>query len=505
MVNQRKLKVLIHTDWSLSKTGFGKSARNLLTYLYKTGKYELVHYCCNIAQSNPDTQKTPWKSIGCLPDNNEIQHYLSQFPTSEEREYRMRQMCYGDYSIDRVIRAEKPDVYIGTQDIWGVEYSIGKPWFSKINSVIWTTLDSLPLLPSAVQHAPKIPNYWIWSSFATKELHRLGHTHVKTVHGPLEDKWFYRLSDEQRKTLRARHNIPEDTFVIGFVFRNQLRKSVPNLLEGYKIWKTNNPGRKSALLFHTHFSEGWNIHKLAEEYGVDKSEILTTYACRNCKGYEVKPFVGQDQDCNICRCAKAQITTNVGFGVDETQLNEVYNLMDVYCHPFTSGGQEIPIQEAKLTELVTLVTNYSCGEELCEEGSGSIPLSWSEYREHGTEFRKASTDPHDIARKIEVVYQLPLEERQRLGAVARKYILDSFSVKAVGAQIEAMLDSFRPTEYNFEDAPDVKSPHANTADIEEIDDDSKFIIECYKRILNMTVDEKDSGAAYWLNILKNTP
>ena len=41
-------------------------------------------------------------------------------------------------------------------------------------------------------------------------------------------------------------------------------------------------------------------------------------------------------------------------GVSEKELNEVYNLMDVYCHPFTSGGQEIPIQEAKLTELITL-------------------------------------------------------------------------------------------------------------------------------------------------------
>ena len=29
----------------------------------------------------------------------------------------------------------------------------------------------------------------------------------------------------------------ENSFVIGFVFRNQLRKSVPNLLEGFSIFK----------------------------------------------------------------------------------------------------------------------------------------------------------------------------------------------------------------------------------------------------------------------------
>ena len=39
--------------------------------------------------------------------------------------------------------------------------------------------------------------------------------------------------------------------------------------------------------------------------------------------------------------------------------------MDVYCHPFTSGGQELPIQEAKAAGLITLVTEYSCGTDSC--------------------------------------------------------------------------------------------------------------------------------------------
>ena len=172
------------------------------------------------------------------------------------------------------------------------------------------------------------------------------------------------------------------------MFRNQLRKSVPNLLEGYAKWKEQEkPKKKTYLLFHTHWKEGWNIHKLAEEYGIDKSEILTTYVCKKCGDYQVKAYDGEDKDCPSCLSEKTQVTTSVGAGVREDQLNEVYNLMDYYCHPFTSGGQEIPIQEAKLTGLITGVTNYSCGEESCEEGSGSLPLSWSEYREHQTEFK----------------------------------------------------------------------------------------------------------------------
>ena len=34
--------------------------------------------------------------------------------------------------------------------------------------------------------------YWVWSNFATKELHKLGHEHVKTVHGPVDCNKFKR-------------------------------------------------------------------------------------------------------------------------------------------------------------------------------------------------------------------------------------------------------------------------------------------------------------------------
>ncbi len=49
------------------------------------------------------------------------------------------------------------------------------------------------------EDAPKIENYWIWSSFATKALNEMGHKHVKTMHGCIDTSNFYRLSDEKRR------------------------------------------------------------------------------------------------------------------------------------------------------------------------------------------------------------------------------------------------------------------------------------------------------------------
>ena len=209
-----------------------------------------------------------------------------------------------------------------------------------------------------------------------------------------------------------------DEFIGGFVFRNPLRKSVPNLLEGFKIFKKDCP--KAKLLLHTHWAEGWDIPRLIEEKGIDNNDILTTYFCSECKNYDIRPFVGQKQNCKYCGAKETVNTTNIRQGVDEEQLNQIYNLMDVYCHPFTSGGMEIPIFEAKLTELITLVTSYSCGEDSCTSESGSFPLDWSEYREPGTQFIKASTYPSSIAKQLKKVWKMESNKRLQLGEKARQ-------------------------------------------------------------------------------------
>jgi glycosyltransferase involved in cell wall biosynthesis len=493
---ERKKKVLIQTDFSLAKTGFGRNAKTLLKYLYSTNKYDLVHYSCGMTYDHPEFKKTPWKTVGSLPNTQQELDQLNRDPNLA------RMASYGAHLLDKIIGDEKPDVYIAVQDIWGVDFAIEKSWFNKITSVIWTTLDSLPILQSAVTSAPKIKNYWIWSNFATKALHKLGYSHVKTMHGSLEDKEFYRLSDFDRNQLRKKHNIPQDAFIIGFVFRNQLRKSVPNLLQGYALWKKNNPEIKNTyLLLHTHWGEGWNIHKLASEFGVDHNEILTTHVCKNCGEYQIKRFSGLDTDCKFCGTQKSQTTTNVSVGVTEQQLNEVYNFMDVYCHPFTSGGQEIPIQEAKLTELITLVTNYSCGEEMCEPEANSLALEWNEYREHGTEFIKASTYPESIAKQLNIVYKMPEHKRLEMGKKSREWTIKNFGIQNVGKSIEEFIDEqpFADWTKILENSEDKKDPYCQ---IPNIADDGDWILFMYHNILKMkSVDKNDSGYLYWMNEL----
>ena len=496
MSSGKKKRVLFHSDSALAKTGFGRNSKEILSYLYKTGKYEIFHYCCGTSESDANLSKTPWKSLGTMPNDRSELARLNQDPEQG------RDVSYGGYFINEAIKKSKPDVYIGAQDIWGLESSVKREWFDKITSAIWTTLDSLPLYPNALKVAKKIKNFWVWSSFAEKEFDRLGIKGVKTVHGALNPENFCRLPDEARTTLRKRFNIEEDAFIIGFVFRNQLRKSVPNLIEGYAKWKeTYKPDKKTYLLFHTHWAEGWNIHRLCEEYKVPKDEVITTHICSKCKNYFVKPFKKQGDDCDICKSEKSQMTCSVSLGIEEKELNEIYNLMDVYCHPFTSGGQEIPIQEAKFTELITLVTDYSCGEESCEEGSGSIPLAWSEYREHGTQFRKASTCPIDISERIEQVYKMPDTEKQKIGKISREWAIKNFSIQTTGRILEEFIDNAPYTDFDFDSL--TWKPRDPEAKIPNIASDSEWLIYMYKNILNMEVCDQNDGHKYWMNQIEN--
>ena len=475
-------KILFHSNFSRAFTGFGKNAKNILRYLYNTGKYEIIEAANGMPFKSEQTERQPWKAYGTLPSQQKINELKTKDPNIE------RSLGYGAGMIDELIKLEKPDIYIGVEDIWAFNGYWDKPWWNKLNSIVWTTLDSLPILPDAVNAAPKIKNYYVWATFAENAMKSLGYNHVKTLRGCLDISTFYKIEEEKRNKLRNFFGL-ENSFLIGFVFRNQLRKSVPNLLDGFNIFRNQYPSANAKLLLHTHWSEGWDIPRLLREKNIPNELIYTTYFCGACNNYEIKPFSRQQIPCKFCGTQNSQVTTNTGAGVSEDQLNEIYNIMDVYCHPFTSGGQEIPIQEAKLTELITLVTNYSCGEDSCTHESGGIPLDWVEYREPGTQFIKASTLAKSIAEKLTEVYFLHPDKKTKIGKQARQWVIDNFSVEAIGKKLEEIFDSL-PEIQNKENLFEEDLPNPNYLPNQNLSNED-FVIDIFENMLKEKIDKNN--------------
>lgn len=491
----KKKKIVFHSNYHKLFTGFGKNAKNILSYLYKTGKYELIEVANGKNYADPELDKLPWKCKGSLPRPDQ---FIS--PEEQNKPDFQKKAAYGFFGIDKIIEEEKPDMYIGAEDVWAFDEFTNKKWWNKINCMVWTTLDSLPILPNAVKAAPKIKHYFTWASFASKALNDKGFPHVKTLNGSLDTTNFFRLNDNDRLKLRQKNSIGEKDFIIGFVFRNQLRKSAPNLLDGFKKFITRNPECNAKLLLHTHWSEGWNLTELIKEKNINPDQVLTTYYCKECKQYEIKKFTGQGIDCKLCNSKNSQATTNITHGVSEKQLNEIYNLMDVYCHPFTSGGMEIPVFEAKLTELMTLVTNYSCGEDSCTSESGGFPLEWNEYREPGTQFIKATTSSASICKQLTKVWTMDKKKAREKGKRAREFVVKNYSIEAIGKKVEEIIDSTEPTDWDFSFEEEPRDPNYMSPPIQ---DNKEWIEDAYKNILKMEVPSDYQGTKDWLDKLRS--
>lgn len=478
----KRHKIVFQTNYSRLSTGLSKNLRSILKYLYKTGKYDIVEFAAGYKWSDPKLQRLPWKAYGTLPDSKQELDKLSVDSQT------IKSAGYGTYSIDKLIKLEKPTIWMGIEDFWAFSHYWDKYWWDKINTVLHTTIDALPILPQAVEFADKIPNFYVWSEFAEREFHKHGKTHVKTLHGVFDHYNFTPASKEEKDQLRKAHGIPDDAFIIIDVFRNQSRKQVYSLLEGYSIWKKNNKNIKSYLLLVTNVNEGWNIPRLAKEFGVDEKEILFPYVCSSCGEFEISSLKKKNSDCKFCGAKRTVNTISVRKGISENQLRDCYCLSDIMVHAFKNGGQEIPIQEAKLCELPTALTNYSCGVDMCVPEAHSYPLEYFVTREYDTEFINAQTDPVSIARAITHFYDMGEAERNRIGSLARKWIEENYSVEKVGKQLEAIFDAMEIKDWDYDFSQDKKN---DKYPMPQIEDDTEFVLDLFKNI-SKTSQTKDS-------------
>jgi glycosyltransferase involved in cell wall biosynthesis len=491
-MSNRKKRVLYLSDYAGAFTGFGKNTKLLLKYLYKTGKYEILNAAQGMPKHGAHEARFPWKTVGVLPDDPNKIAQINQNPDMG------RMASYGDMEIELIVKEFKPDVIFSVNDTWGSQFVINKNFFKHIPTVCWNTFDSLPLLPDTVDKAKQIKEYWTWSDFARKEFHKLGHYNVKNQYPLVNTDNFYKLPDEKISDIKNKFNIPQDSFIIGFVFRNQLRKLINTQIEAYAQFKRVNPEIKNTFLYtHTHYGEGWDIHRLCQQYGVDIREVLCTYICKETKDYFISPFIGQDVENPITK-KKTLVTTNVALGVSDEQLNEIYNIFSLYSHPATSGACELPCVEAALTEKIVTTCAYSFGEDIIEKNEGSIPMKFAFYTEHGTQFLKSQPSASSLSQIFKKVYDMSAEKRKKMELASRKWAMDNYSIEVNGNKIEQFIDSVDLiTDESIFEFKDEEKKFNPDAIIQDNDNAKEWIKSLYLNILDRIVEDNDEGLTYW--------
>ena len=85
-------------------------------------------------------------------------------------------------------------------------------------------------------------------------------------------------------------------------------------------------------------------------------------------------------------------------------------------------------------------------------------------------------------------------KKLEMGKRARQFVIDNYSVEVIGSRLEKIIDDMPEVDFDFDFSVPPKNPEYNPKDIE---DTSEWLIDIYKNILNMDVDENEDGHKHW--------
>lgn len=262
------------------------------------------------------------------------------------------------------------------------------------------------------------------------------------------------------------------------------------------------PDKKLRLLFHCSWSEpnGWPLNQIREQNGLKQEDILTTYYCKKCSDWTVKPFTGEDTGCNSCKSPNSMITAGIGSSIDEVDLNKIYNISDGSASIFTSGAFELTNAESMLAGVPLACPNYVCGEDFIESGL-VYEIKGNYAFEHQTGFKKFNPDIGSVCDFFEYIYNLPEKKKKEIVENGRKWAIDNFDAQNVVKKYEEFLDKCEVIDWEpfLAQKKEIKNIHAQVEDKENDDD---FVVECYSKILNMSPGPEDEGRKHWNNFLK---
>lgn len=496
----RKKRIIINTDIPVIKTGLARNGKELVNYLYDTGKYEICYYACGCPWNNPDYERFPFLVHGTLPNNQSEVDLINRGGPEYARD-----SSYGLYNIDKIVQEFKPDVLIMSNDSWASEKYTSLPFWDKISCIPHKCIDSKPLTPNQVKYLKESKYFYVWSEWAKTMCHELGYKQVEFLTGIINAKNFYPLKKEKKLELRQRFNIAPNAFIVLDVFRNQIRKMVGQLMEGFSIFRKKNPDIPAYLLLHTFYAEqhGWDILRFREQFGIKPEELLATYVCRNCRNYEIKSYSGEEKNCPYCRAEKSQITINIEAGVTENELNEIYNISDCVIRMADAAGLEMPLVEALYSGTPLGTIPYASQTDFTNQNFVySINCDLNAIQ-HGTQFKRAVPSPNSVADFMKYAANLSEAKRLEITEIGRKWALNRYSPEVVGKQWEQLIDSLPYTTWDFNFKQELKNPNAV---IPEIENNIEWLKRLYKDILNMDVTDQDEGLRFWISKLKeNAP
>jgi hypothetical protein len=238
---------------------------------------------------------------------------------------------------------------------------------------------------------------------------------------------------------------------------------------------------------------GWPFDRLIKDLDLEPSDLLTTYYCRACNQWEIKSFTGENLDCRFCNGKGTQLTAGIMSSITNEELSQIYGIADASISAFTSGGMEYTNPQSLLCGLPLLCSEYSSGEDFTSQ-EFVFPLDGSFTFEAQSGFKKHVPNQNTMIKFFKTICEMPEEKRKKIAQQGREWALKTFGIDTIGKKVENWLDGLKPHGWDFTYTVDVKNP---LAAVPSNLPDNEWIKLLYKQVLNMDVDENDSGFRSW--------
>lgn len=386
-----KKKVLFVTEASFHPTGYSVYTKEVLNRLYKNPHLEVAELACFTGPEAEELKSVPWRVYPNIPAAQN-QEAMNNYNLSMSNKF-------GDFAFNSVLLDFQPDFVMDIRDWWMLEFEERSPFREFFNWAIMPTVDAEPQNHQWIDTYSSADGVFAYSEFGRDTmLSQTNNINFIDIASPCASDIFYKIDDKEQ--LREQFGLSKDAIIFGTVMRNQRRKLYPDLFKAFRKFVDDNPQLTNCYLYcHTGFPDvGWDIPDLIKEYNLS-NKVLITYKCKKCGKITVSFFneaVKYCENCNIFSSAIVGISNKM----DDTDLNKVYNLFDVYVQWANSEGWGMPQLEAAYAGLPVVSVHYSAMQSLVDniQGIGIKPIGL--YKELETGCFRAVPDNAKLASVI---------------------------------------------------------------------------------------------------------
>lgn len=387
---QSNNKVLWLSDSPLTTTGYGTISRNVLN---------------NLSDKNWDCYQLGHNYLG---------QTLSppiKFEDGSEVNYKLIGTGMEQYCKDLImpkLRELKPQIFGILLDTFMLY-----PWFMELDLAPAKTFFYFPSdgggqLPQGCENVlRKVDVPIAMAKFGQKQAKELYGIDCEYIPHGVDTKVFYPLTEEEKNNNRLKWGL-QGKFVVGTVARNQGRKMLDRTIKAFKEFCKDKPD--VILLMHTDPNDRagvFDLNSLIYQAGIQNRVIFTGMTFYNAFDYK--------------------------------QMNEVYNLMDVFLLTTSGEGFGVPTIEAQACEVPVAVTDYTTTQELVTDHNSGVAIKIAAEITGSWNVERGVMDIDDCTDKLTYLYINP-QERKKMGENGLQAVKKYYDWDIVMKQWEELLE-----------------------------------------------------------------